>query len=130
MENMESINNMDNLNHDSLLEYLVVASETGFTSGVTLLVNGDCISGTIISFNEYCELVNNINDDLAKVLRPFMDMVMDGLENIEEETFVRNYIHLKDAEYISKNIKLGDIPVRIKISDVAGFNFGTMTYKQ
>lgn len=118
---------MTNLDNDSLLEYLVVASEKGLGAGVTLLVNGDYVTGTIISLEQYYEILKNASDDLAKLLGPFMDIVVEERKKIEEEDLGRNYIHLKDVEYFNQNVRLGDIPVRIKLSDVSGFNFGAMT---
>lgn len=113
--------------NDSLLEYLVVASEKGLGVGVTLLVNGDYVTGNIISFEQYYELLKNISDDFTTVIAPFMDAVIKSRKEIEEDDLARKYIHLKDVQYFNQNVNIGDIPVRIKLSEVAGFNFGTMT---
>lgn len=118
---------MDNNLNDMFLEYLVLVAEKDVNIGVTLLVNGDYISGNIISLEKYYEILKNESKDLDILIQPFINPILEAKKNAEENTLERYFIHLKDVTCLNKNINLGNIPLRIKLSDVSGFNFGVMS---
>ncbi|MDB8794899.1 hypothetical protein PN290_14405 [Romboutsia sp. 1001216sp1] len=121
---------MDIKSKDILLEYLVLASESGVSAGVTLLVNGDYISGNIISDKEYYEFISNIDENFNSLFSSIANEVSARYDKEKEDESVnidRNFIHLKNVYCVNKNINSISVPLRIKISDISGFTFGTMS---
>lgn len=118
---------MDKNFKDILLQYLVLASESGISAGITLLVNGDYISGNIISDKEYFEFISTIDETFNKIFSPIAEKVYEKYDKDESSGIDRNFIHLKNVYCVNKNLNLGNLPMRIKLSDVSGFTFGTIS---
>ena len=120
--------------NDFFLDYLILCAEKGVNIGVTLLVKGELISGTIISYNDYFELLSQILDstDLKTVIKTYNDSINKPKEITDEDSndelnLEHNFIHIKDVSVLSNmNYNIGNLPMRIKLSDVSGFHFGTM----
>jgi hypothetical protein len=116
---------------DGLVEMIVKFSEveeSPLESPITLIVGGLLVSGYIISKEKFIE----INPLTARIKEIADKQERENAEPEEaeepEDDGKRRYIHLRDARYFSPGQPpiptTGSVSCRIKLSDVAGFNFG------
>lgn len=142
---------------DYLLSYLVstLVNLGGAPLGVTLLVNGSVLTGTLMSEREYLDILSEMlqaqvtqalgdlskeEQDLAKSafdlrdmiedMYPDMDSVDDDEDEMDEGPLPILHIHLKDPAVISPQPTVsfaeGVFPVmRIRLANVDGWMLGT-----
>lgn len=131
---------------DSLLQRLVdLAEHFQFSIGITVYLNGCVIAGTLISHSEYIKRTSkevktwNImatNED-PKAIREGLLKHLEQLTEMREylrtepgegaSELRSTYLHLADFTVFNGGILYGDslAPVRIKVSSVDGWTFGT-----
>lgn len=129
-------------NKDVLLDIFVSAINEvkGVNIPITLNTGGAVLSGNLISFNEYIDLVSKKFEDaddesgIGKVLAESLSLFTldrnDGKEDKKEGKKDYQYIHLKDVRILSGTevIYLNSI-WRGKLSAIDGFNFGLLERK-
>ncbi|NOT86551.1 MAG: hypothetical protein HOP03_00040 [Lysobacter sp.] len=114
---------------DGLLEIIVRFSEgdDALEMPITLIVGGLLVTGHIISKKKYVE-----QNTLTAHIKKLMESIPEEDNTPEpEDDGKREYIHLRDARYLSPGQgplpSTGSIQCRIKLSDVSGFNFGNFS---
>ena len=140
MENQEKIDlklSQDGISVDWFLQKLVaLANGQGLEFGVTLYVNGQIISGTLISGKQYFETFGDLFSDAWPYENK--EVIKDGFlanaeiykkQNHDDPTPPSQYVHLKDTRIITANGNLpssGNAGVlwRGKINSASGFNLG------
>ncbi|UYZ39026.1 hypothetical protein OD350_28560 (plasmid) [Clostridium beijerinckii] len=120
-----------------LLDFVRFTNRTNIQFGVTLFSNGQILSGKLISYKEYVEILANSfkgNDAVETLFANYFNSCKEkeeenkDPEDIETES-PPNFIHLKDIKIVKGNIVESriDNPLRLKLSDVSGFIVGEIS---
>lgn len=122
-----------------LLDFVRFTNKTNIQFGVTLFSNGQILSGKLISYKEYVEILANSfkgNDAVKTLFAKYFNSCKEkeeenqnkDPEDIETES-PPNFIHLKDIKIVKGNIVESriDNPLRLKLSDVSGFIVGEIS---
>lgn len=115
---------------DGILEFLVYMAETEkFSIGITVVVDGFLVSGTIISKDEFMES-NPITAKMAEIAKTD-DATSDasGSSDVPDPR-ERRFIHLKNAFYFTPGQKPvpdnSGVYCRLRIDAISGFHFGVL----
>lgn len=124
---------------DGLLEMLVgMANSSNMTLGITLLANGQMISGQLTSYSRYLELVstafkqveNEFGDAMSKGFDIILNENKSFMESKENEETVNSFLHLTDVTIIDSSTNKShfeNTQIRIKISKITGFFIGNIS---
>jgi hypothetical protein len=112
-----------------LLPILLSEKEPPTETDITLIVGGFLISGFVISAKKYWTH-HPISEGFDKAIAEMKAKALPQ-EKEEADTSIRNFIHLRDAQYYIP----GQVPipaekgtyVRISLDSVLGFSFGRLT---
>lgn len=122
---------------DFLLHIISFAGPTaGADFGVTLLVDGTVVSGTVIGVTEYYDRLveelakvlgtTSIGDNLSRELKRLPDRAPKSKNNEPEDGL---FIYLRDATIAAPDETLIRIPTwRGRLSRVSGWNLGVPNY--
>ncbi|MFD2627992.1 gas vesicle accessory protein GvpU [Oceanobacillus kapialis] len=124
----------DNTTKDNILSHFVFASNKhDFNLDISLLVNGALVSGTLISAQEYFQLLSKSfedGNDISQALGEQLAKTSEQLES-QENPEQAEYIHLKNSQIYSGGSKptpsKSDILWRGKLSEVDSFFLGKIT---
>lgn len=102
---------------------------------ICLLVNGNLVSGSLISYDEYLNSIHRITPEGPVTLGDFIfKHFKDSTDpSIDEVKIKDDYIHLRNVQILSGNmpIKLPTtLAIRISIEDICGFFFGNLSQEQ
>ncbi|KOA76607.1 hypothetical protein ADU78_05855 [Clostridium botulinum] len=102
--------------------------------GITLFVNGKILSGQVISYSKYLELVSEKfkNTNCREMGTMFSGLFQEMKKSMTSEQYhaeLPDFIHLNNVKIIFDDNKQQDFKteVRIKLSDVSGFIFGEIS---
>ncbi|HHA2418605.1 TPA: hypothetical protein ACOEBG_000847 [Stenotrophomonas maltophilia] len=127
---------------DYMLQDLVQLANMGFGFGVTLCIGGSLVSGTVVSGRKYVQSILDktigegvkegpLRDALTKRFSGYLDLYPESNTPIDESTPLPVFIHLSGAKFYSPGNSLSTpadgVIWRGLISDVSGFNFGTLS---
>lgn len=125
---------ISHMQKDDALCHLVFMANGGISADVTLLVEGQVVSGSLISGKEFCQ---NSHDDLVRLSenKQVADLMGGFFKQMAEEDYSRqemsqiplNYLHLKDVSYFrgdGKHQTIEGSQLRISIEKVSGFSLG------
>jgi len=131
---------------DADLQMQVKLSHIGIERGITLLIGGTLVTGTLISASRYFEMTaidyerkdgepennifaNTIRDRAKRIQKTFE--LQSEVEPADDEVDVGpSYIHLKNAHYVTGGNIIpanGSVLWRGKISSVDGFHIGRLS---
>nr|WP_160250663.1 hypothetical protein [Mixta theicola] len=119
---------------DPALCHLVYAANAGAVIGVTLLVEGQVISGDLISGKEYFRVIHDELSNFAEskeiatsIAELFSEIGEKQYSKEDLNTIPLNYLHLKNVAYLNGDgghIPVIGLPYRISIEKVCGFSLG------
>ncbi|WON78434.1 hypothetical protein [Serratia sp. UGAL515B_01] len=134
MENEEKLQEV--LAHtirDNSLVYLVKCANLGVGVGVTLIVEGQLISGNLVSGEIYAKdsaqkLRNvNVDESIKNTMASFFDSLAADYQPTEGHLAPLNFLHLQNPAYLRGDggwtTNPGSI-LRVNIAKVSGFHLG------
>lgn len=131
----DDIENLEYLKADDpVLNLLNHYAGLGAHAGVTLLIQGSIVTGTLITQREYYELSIAWLREAKDVFAGFYDGLLKGSSDREidpNETAPNyRYLHLKNARVFQDGVR--GLPsngslIRVRQSEVSGWHMGTLT---
>lgn len=134
-ENENGPEEIDPFLKDAILIWLVEnCNQTNAPLGITLLISGSIVTGTLISGKSYIDgVASELNEAgeyaIARYYREFGEEVYED-SSPEDEQVIPEMIHLKDAQILTGSLVRNIGWWRGKISSIDGHSIGVLKHNE
>lgn len=126
--------------NDELLAFLAYYAEEGAVIGISVLVGGAWVTGTLVSSRKWFEMLDDILrqygrgeqiGSFAITMREFIKITQPSEPQNGDDSRPIKYVHLADARLVTP---VGawpsePCPIRLRLSEIAGWAIGQYDYE-